>query len=131
MNQYGEVAIKAVELSKKYKSPRKSWQIAAEIIIENKSSADKGCPLSSFLGLCEEGLVKGISPDIYTSSKKNKKYAIEAVKIIKNNECNINLTPKILWEKIKKEFNIDTNHNGQMDVVLGLYENDLLNCNFT
>lgn len=43
----------------------------------------KGCPRNAFLGLYEEGLVKGIPSGNYTRSKKNKEYAIKAVKILK------------------------------------------------
>jgi hypothetical protein len=46
----------------------------------------KGCPKGTFLGLCEEGLVKGIPKGNYTKSVKNKKYAIKAVTVLKQNK---------------------------------------------
>jgi len=127
MNQYGKVALKAVELfkSNKEKSPRKAWQKAAEGLLEKESLINKVCPRSAFLGLCEEELIKGIPSGDYTSSKKNKSYAIEATKILKNNKFRESLTSDELWEKVKNKININIAHNSQMDVILSLYKEQL------
>ena len=42
-----------------------------EVFMDSKSSQEKGCPKSAFLGLCEEGFIKEISKGKYTSSVKN------------------------------------------------------------
>jgi hypothetical protein len=42
------------------------------------TSRKKDCPRGAFLGLCEEGLVKGIPAGKYTASKDNKAYAVRA-----------------------------------------------------
>ena len=84
---YGEVAVKAVELvvSRSIKNPIYAWEQAASNILKHKTSKEKGCPKAAFLGLCEEGFVKGVHCGDYTSSKENKRYALKAVQILKKN----------------------------------------------
>ena len=89
MNKYGLAAVKAAELlSSDYKgeSPNKAWDIAtSELFGKGTSSQMKVCPKNAFLGLCEEGLIKGVTQGNYTNSKKNKDYATRAVEyLIKN-----------------------------------------------
>lgn len=42
------------------------------VIFGESTSQRKGCPKGVYLGLCEEGLVKGIPKGKYTKSKKIK-----------------------------------------------------------
>lgn len=77
----------------------------------------KGCPRGAFLGLCEEGLIKGIPCGSYTKSKKNKQYAIDAVEILKEN-LGKDLGKKELWYKITGN---KKSYNSQMDIVLELF----------
>ena len=120
MNKYAQVAINTVNfINKNGGNPILIWLKEANYIFgEYKASAMKGCPRAAFLGLCEEGLVKGIPCGNYTKSKKNKEYAIEAVKFLKENSAD-NLTPKKLWTRIT--FNEKT-HNSQMDIVYELFK---------
>ena len=46
------------------------------------SAQKKGCPRGAFLGLCEDGLVKGIPAGNYTVSKDNKAYAVRAAELL-------------------------------------------------
>ncbi|WP_420865668.1 DUF6979 family protein [Dickeya oryzae] len=55
----------------------------------------KSCPLSAFLGLCEDGYIKGIPKGKYTKSYKNKKYAVVAADIVLASD-NINHDPDML-----------------------------------
>ena len=125
MGGYGEAAIKAVRLvsSKEVTDPVEAWKIAIIKIFDKKSSRCKGCPKNAFLGLCEEGLVKGIPVDSYTRSIENKKYAVNAVRILQKN-------PKLLYDPIKLWFKSigdkSIAHNDQMDVVISLWKNNLL-----
>lgn len=42
-----------------------------EVFPNSKSSQEKSCPKNAFLGLCEEGLVKGITKrELYKVRKK-------------------------------------------------------------
>jgi hypothetical protein len=123
-NKYGEVAIKA---AKEKGNPKDNWlKEVQKAFFDSESSQKKSCPKSTFLGLCQEGLVKGIAKGNYTKSIDNKAYAIEAIKILKGNSKTI-YTPKELWIKTKKElFIIKKDHNSQMDVVLALWEYGLI-----
>ena len=119
-NEYGKVAIK---VAKAKGNPKDNWQKEVKItFFDSESSQKKSCPKSAFLGLCEEGLVKGVPKGNYTKSVKNKEYALKAVTILKQNK-ETTFLPKELWEKL--EFG-DKRHNSQMDVVLALWKNDLL-----
>jgi hypothetical protein len=121
-NKYGLTAIKALEIYKVEESLRESWFSAAVELFESESSQKKGCPRSTFLGLCEEGLVKGIPKGNYTKSIDNKAYAIRAVAILKQNK-HTTITPKELWDKLELG---DKRSNSQMDVVLALREHGLI-----
>jgi hypothetical protein len=120
-NKYGLTAIKTLEIYKTAESLRESWFSAAAELFDSESSQNKGCPRSSFLGLCEEGLIKEISKGEYGSdSTKNKTHAIEAVTYLKENKVEF-ISTKELWSKL----NIKS-HNSQMDVVLALWHKGLI-----
>ena len=122
-NKYGLTAIKTLEIHKAKESLRESWFSAAAEFFESESSQNKGCPRSTFLGLCEEGFIKGISKGEYSSnSTKNKNHAIEAVIYLKENKIT-SISTKELWSKL----NINgKSHNSQMDVVLALWYKGLI-----
>lgn len=71
-NNYGKCAVKSVELNNSFPSPMEAWEKVAFVLFDSESSQEKGCPKNTFLGLCEEGLVKGISKGNYTKSVKIK-----------------------------------------------------------
>ena len=120
---YGKIALKAVEYytSGEFSNPKSAWEKAASEILKSSSSQNKGCPKSAFLGLCEEGFVKGIPPGDYTKSKKNKEYAIIAVKVLQN-EPELMSNIQALWDKVKKLAHYEGGaYNQQMDVVVALF----------
>ena len=121
-NKYGLTAIKALEIYKVEESLRESWFSAAELF-DSESFQNKSCTRSTFLGLCEDGLIKNISKGDYESnSTKNKYHAIKAVAFLKENKV-ASISPKELWSKL----NINgKSHNSQMDVVLALWCNSLI-----
>ena len=122
-NKYGEVAIKVVKAKG---NPKDNWlKEVQKAFFDSESSQKKSCPKSAFLGLCEEGFIKGISKGKYTRSVDNKTYAIKAIDILTSNP-KTTYTPNELWEKVKTELSIEIPHNSQMDVVLGLLENGLI-----
>jgi hypothetical protein len=122
MNKYTLTALKAVQNFNNSNSITEIWTTSAKEVFETKSSQEKSCPKNTFLGLCEEGLVKGIPKGNYTKSVKNKGYAIRAIAILKHNK-HITFSPKKLWEKLELG---DKRSNSQMDVVLALWENGLI-----
>lgn len=125
MNKYGEAAIKAVELfeSGTNMDPRDAWElIANDLFADSPSCRVKGCPKSAFLGLCEEGLVRGIPKGSYTRSQKNKSYALKAIELLKESP-DLSSNPNKLWKEIISE---PKAHNSQMDVVVALWKNGLI-----
>jgi hypothetical protein len=121
-NNYDKTALKSVQNYKNSYSITEIWSTFAKEVFETKSAREKGCPKNTFLGLCEEGLVKGIPKGSYTKSVKNKEYAIRAVAILKQNK-HTTFSPKELWGKLELG---DKRSNSQMDVVLALWEHGLI-----
>lgn len=123
-NRYGEAAIMAARQAASGSiNPEAEWASAMEKLYPTSPTARrKGGPRGAFLGLCEEGLVKGIPAGQYSASKENKTYAVRAVTLL--TETKQNLSIGALWRAAandpKKE------QNGQMDIVLALWKNDLI-----
>ena len=126
MSDYGKAAHRAVQLytTGLADSPQDAWaQATTEIFGSDTPSQSKGCPKCAFLGLCEEGLVKGIPGGNYTRSVKNKGYAVDAVAILKRHTMFAESAAD-LWDVVMKGESKE--HNHQMDVVISLWENGLL-----
>lgn len=123
-NRYGEAALIASRKgSASGVNPIAGWEIAMnELYPTSESARKKGCPRGAFLGLCEEGLVKGIQPGSYTSSTDNKAYAVLAVALLADGSRTWSVNE--LWRAVTKER--ETKHNSQMDVVLALWKNKLI-----
>lgn len=121
MGKYGLAATKAINiiLNNLAETPVKAWELAtSEVFGEGTAAQKKGCPKGAFLGLCEEGKVKGIRRGSYSRSRKNKEYALKAIEILKNNH-NLSTQPDELWRII--QYNKIKVHNQQMDVVCTLW----------
>ena len=72
MTKYGRATIRALELSIMGIPPHDAWKQATEELFPNSPTGrDKGCPKGAFLGLCQEGYVKGIAPRKCTDSLDN------------------------------------------------------------
>jgi hypothetical protein len=82
----------------------------------------KGGPRGAFLGLCEEGLVKGIPPGQYTMSKHDKAYAVRAAALLVEGTQNWSISA--LWQAVTDD--PGKTHNSQMDVVMALWKNGLI-----
>lgn len=118
--KYGQVALIASS-NLKDNSPKKAWELATLKIFPNsQSSRKKNCPRSTFLGLCEEGLIQDSKPGHYLTRKTNKEYALNAIQILKSEQkftSGNDLWKKALNGKVVK-------YNYQMDVVLALWKNN-------
>lgn len=126
MNSYGKAAIRAVLLftSGVVDSPLDGWEKATtEIFGKGTSSQKKPCPRCAFLGLCEDGLVKGIPVGRYINGSKNKNYALSAVAILKRN-LEFTTYKHSLWNDVLVGKPII--HNNQMDVVVALWNEGLI-----
>jgi hypothetical protein len=126
MNKYGQAALEAVEIYKsgKVDSPKLAWEEAtSKIFGKGTSSQVKGCPRDTFLGLCEEGLVKGIPKGNYTRSKKNKAYAFRAVTLLRTNPVFKDDSQGLWGAILNGEQKV---HNSQMDVVTALWKKGVI-----
>ena len=120
MNKYAEIAVRATELCRSGASPRDAWQKAAsEVFPGKKASQDKVCPRSAFLGLAEEGLIRGIPKGNYVRSPDNKRYAMEALSLIRSNPA-LAENPDELWGVVTA--GVKKQHNAQMHVVSALWK---------
>ena len=124
MSKYGELACMAAASCNRGVSPRDAWERnAKKVFPTQEASRKKGCPKSTFLGLAEEGLIVGVKPGHYTTSKKNKKYAIRAHEILCSNES-LAADPIALWTIV-----MDGDQkvpNEQMEVVISLWKKGLI-----
>ena len=127
MSKYGEAALYARKLfvGRQVKSLEDAWKKAVKKIFPNSPSAQKkNSPKSTFLGLCEEGLVKNVPEGEYTKADRNKDYAVAAIRLLKRK-------PKLaddknsLWERLVQGRKIE--HNFQMDVVIALWKDAMIN----
>lgn len=125
---YGKAAVDAVKLCQRDGlNPAEAWGLAVQTHIPTKSGQVKGCPKGAFLGLCSDGRVKGIYGGEYSRSIKNRGYAITAVEILKNRVDPPSISAKELWEQVMAELNTSLRPNGQMEVVLALWQAELIN----
>jgi hypothetical protein len=128
MNKYGNAAINATHMfnNKAAKTPLDAWnQTTIELFGANTPAQRKGCPKNAFLGICEEGLVRGVPKGNYTyrSDSLNKAYAVEAVELLRGNPLLAN-DKNGLWKEVMR--GVKKQHNSQMDVVLALWEKGLI-----
>jgi hypothetical protein len=128
VGKYGEAALKAVNFikSNRKETPINAWEATTiEIFGKGTSSQAKGCPKSTFLGLCEEGLVNGVRQGKYLKNinSKNKLYGLKAVELI-TQQPSLASNLKQLWELVLEgEHKM---HNAQMDVVVSLWKNNMI-----
>jgi len=123
-NRYGEAALMATrEESSAAVDPVARWQRAMERLYPTSPTArNKGCPRGAFLGLCEDGWVKGIPAGRYSASKDNKAYAVRAAALL--SERTQSWSTSALWQAVTDD--PKKTHSSQMDVVLALWKNDLI-----
>src|ERR1035437_878637 len=122
-NRYGEAAILAARQASGSKNPAAQWESALEKLYPTSPVArNKNSPRGAFLGLCEEGLIKGITTGEYTKSKDNKAYAVRAVALLL--EGKQRWSRSALWQAVTE--GAAKQESGQMDVVLALWNNGLI-----
>jgi hypothetical protein len=125
MGKYGECASLAVGLAADSGvDPRAAWDMATlKTFPHGISSRKKGCPKGAFLGLCEDGLVKGIPKGEYTMSLHNKRYAVSAVQLLRQ-KPQLSSNKDELWRALPDKS--ARNENGQVDVVIRLWNSGLI-----
>lgn len=124
-NTYGRTAVDAAKMCELNSnlSPSDAWRKSVVLHTSSKSSQEKGCPRSAFLGLCENGFIKGVTPRGTAGVTRNGQYAISAAQLlIRENEPYAH-GPASLWRKV---VGVDKKSNGQMQVVIALHLAGLL-----
>ena len=120
MSKYGITAVNAAASIRTGADPVGAWRSAVQQVFPNqKASRDKGCPKCAFLGLAEDGLIKGVPKGSYTTSVDNKRYAVAAIAQIRANPSLVT-DKKKLWRIVSGG---SKQHNGQLDVVIELWNN--------
>jgi hypothetical protein len=127
MGKYGQTAIRAVQLLRKTPlSAEAAWRNAAAEVFSSDSSRAKICPREAFLGLCQHGLLDGVSRDRCTpsDSSKNRQYAIVGARLVASDPYAKGRV-SALWRLVMTEVGADPEkvHNQQLDVVLSLRAN--------
>jgi len=120
MPAYGNAAVKAVNLftAGKASSVVDGWEIATRELFNTESGRTKGCPRTTFLGICEGGNVIGVPAGEYnTKISENKQYGLKAIAALRSNPGLAN-DQALLWKKIGNE---KLKPNSQMDVVTALW----------
>jgi hypothetical protein len=123
-NRYGEAALMAARQGASAKvNPVARWNDAMEKLYPTSATARrKVCPRGAFLGLCEEGLIQGIPAGAYAATRDNKAYAVRAVALL--TQGTEHRSTSALWRAVIN--GAERAHNNQMDVVLALWNNDLI-----
>jgi len=126
MAKYGDTAVKTAEIlaANNGEHPRDIWNlVASEIFGAGTYGQKKDCPRNAFLGLCQEGMIKGVNRGKYTSAMLNSKYAVKAVEILREKPELVD-DYKVLWLESVGE---QKAYNQQMDVVISLWKNGYIN----
>lgn len=129
MNKYAKASLLSVNHYNQsdIKDIVKSWQFAMmKVFPIQESSRNKGCPKSTFLGLCEDGYVKDVSQGKYLvrNNSLNKGYAVRAIHLLKDNPQLENSSSKSLWKLVMN--GVSKTPNSQMDIVLALWNKGLI-----
>lgn len=125
MAAYGTVAVRAVTLyiAGKASSIVDGWEIAACELFDTESAQKKGCPRTTFLGICEGGNVQGVPPGEYnTKLSDNKLYGLKAIAALRLNPV-LSEDQALLWKKIGND---KLKPNSQMDMVTALWKTGLI-----
>ena len=128
MGKYGKAAICATEMiHDSGMDPREAWEESCERVEGNPQK----CTRSVYLGLCEEGMIKNVPMGNYTDSTCNKRYAVEAVKLLRSCPSLVAESRKDLWEKVLENSckGKRIGQDGQLDVVLVLWNKGFIKKN--
>ena len=128
MGKYGEAAIYATEMIRDSgMDPPEAWEESCERV----EGDPQKCTRSAYLGLCEEGMIKNVPMGNYTDSTCNKRYAVEAVKLLRSCPSLVAESRRDLWEKVLEKSckGKRIGQDGQLDVVLALWNKGFIKKN--
>lgn len=128
INTYGKVAvltynkIKNQNITLEEKDITNLWKETCRELELTESTTNKGCPKNAFIGVLRLLPLNINWKDKEIKKESNICYSQKAIEILKNNK-NKEYSNKELWKEVLKELNIESKkHNGQMDVVLALWD---------
>ena len=127
-NKYGEAALIAARLEVPASvTAAERWDTAVRQLYPEKPYLQrKTAPRGAFLGLCEQGLVKGVGgagegAGYGSGADQNRSYAVRAVALL---QAGTHRSVNALWAEVTA--GEEVTHNAQMDVVLALWKNGLI-----
>ena len=132
MGKYGTTALEAIALARaRGTAPDAAWRsVAAEVFAGAPEGMRKVCPRETFLGLCQAGLVRGISGDDAGNRQlgANRQYAVAAVRLLARTPTLAREKKTELWRRVMGSAGADSGkkHNQQLDVVLTLWNEGLI-----
>ncbi len=125
MGKYGESTIEATKMIRDSGiNPCEAWEESC-----GKQFLDpRKCARGAYLGLCEEGMIREVPLGRYTNSEYNKRYAVEAVKLLRSSPSLAQSKKRELWRKVLKNSRVEAqiSENSQLDVVLTLWNNGFI-----
>jgi hypothetical protein len=121
-SKYGRIAVEAAARCRSGDAAEAAWKSAAAVVFPDQpASRSKGCPKCAFEGLVEAGRIVGVSRSSDLPPRThNAEYAVTAADILAATPGR-KYTPPALWREVMA--GEEKRHNGQMDVVLALWEN--------
>ena len=124
-NKFRNVATDAVNIycSQKSKDFKTAW---VDACTKYAASKNLGCPWATFITLCTNGFITGIEKGDYQEYKRlgaNKEHTLFIMKVLDLEEINRSYS-KTIWDNLRMPVKT---HNGQIDVIAGLYINQKLN----
>lgn len=123
---YGKAAVLAANELKKNPeaNPREVWKKSVSKFSKSESSINKGCPRTTFLTLCDLGLIDNNLKGDTIRRSKNVGHTINMVNYIKSKNGLVSSKEEI-WDAIQ-EPESKLNSNEQHSVVFALLESNLL-----
>jgi len=126
MTMYETAASAAAEfVERDGAEPRAAWMQAIEPYSESSETRRKSCPRVAFhRTLCETGMVRGIPAGTYSAANENR---IDVQRVVNALRSDPTLADdkRGLW--LIATDGVDKEHNGQMDVLQGLWRAGRLN----
>jgi hypothetical protein len=124
-NQFYEITLKALNKLESIdninsKVIAKYWQ---EALIDLNKNYSKGCPQNSFASLILNNHVvfEGKKSLLNDTNTKEYKYCLCAIDILKSSN-DIRFSSTNLWRMVINSLKLSRSHQGEMDVVLALWE---------
>ena len=102
-------------------TPEDAWREAIKSMTDSQKTVLKGCTRSAFADLYRAEALNHDEVNV----GDNGRYALRALRMLQTDPSWLNASKASLWRAVRKEGEAK-NHNGQLDVVLGLVRAGIL-----